>query len=41
MKPYKYMGKEEKRKARRKRKIYPSECRVPKNGKESEESLPK
>ena len=26
---------------RRKRKIYPSECRVPKNSKEREESLPK
>ena len=41
MKPYKYMRKEEKRKARRKRKIYPSECGVPKNSKERRESLPK
>ena len=34
------LRKEEKQKAKEKRKIYPSECRVPKNSKEREESLP-
>ena len=33
--------KKEKQKQRRKGKIYPSECRVPKNSKERVESLPK
>ena len=37
----KELRKEEKQKARRKVKIYPSECRVPKNSKERQESLPK
>ena len=32
--------KEENERQRRKRKIYPFECRVPKNSKEREESLP-
>ena len=32
--PYKQLWKEEKQKAKEKRKIYPSECRVPKNSKE-------
>ena len=32
--PYKYLRKEEKKKQRRKGKINPSECRVPKNSKE-------
>ena len=32
--PYKYLSKEEKQKRRRKGKIYPFECRVPKNSKE-------
>ena len=32
--PYKYLRKEEKQKQRKKEKIYPSECRVPKNSKE-------
>ena len=41
MKPYKYLRKEEKQKAKEKRKLYPSECRVPKNSKERKESLPK
>ena len=31
---YKYLRKEEKRKAKEKGKIYPFECRVPKNSKE-------
>ena len=31
---YKYLRKEEKIRQRRKGKIYPSECRVPKNSKE-------
>ena len=33
--PYKYLRKEEKQKASEKGKIYPSECRVPKNSKQS------
>ena len=32
--PYKYLRKEEKLKAKEKGKIYPSKCRVPKNSKE-------
>ena len=36
----KWLRKEEKLKARRKGKIYPFECRVPKNNKERQESLP-
>ena len=36
----KWLRKEEKLKARRKGKIYPFGCRVPKNSKEREESLP-
>ena len=32
--PYKYLGKEEKQKAKRKGEIYPFECRVPKTSKE-------
>ena len=36
----KWLRKEEKLKARRKGKIYPSECRVPKNSKGRQESLP-
>jgi len=39
--PYRYLRKEEKLKAKKKGKIYPSECRVPKNNKERQESLPK
>ena len=38
---YKLLRKEEKQNARRKGKIYPSKCRVPKNIKERLESLPK
>ena len=33
-------GKEEKQKAKKRRKVYPFECRVPKNSKEREERLP-
>ena len=32
--PYKYLRKAKKLKAKEKRNIYPSECRVPKNSKE-------
>ena len=32
--PYKYLRKKEKQKAKEKRKVYPFECRVPKNSKE-------
>ena len=32
--PYKCLRKEERQKAKEKRKIYPFECRVPKNSKE-------
>ena len=41
--PYKQLRKEEKQKTKEKRKgkIYPSECRVLKNSKERQESLPK
>ena len=35
------LRKEEKQKAKEKRKIYPSECRVSKNSKERQKSLPK
>ena len=39
--PYKELRKEEKLKAKEKgKKIYPSECKVPKNSKERKESLP-
>ena len=38
--PYKYVRKEEKLKQRRKRKVYSFECRVPKNSKERQQSLP-
>ena len=37
--PYKQLRKEEKQKAKRKRKIYPFECRVPKNSKESKKAF--
>ena len=39
--PYKQLRKEKKQRQRRKGKMYPSECRVPENSKEREESLHK
>ena len=38
--PYKYLAKEEKLKAKEKGKIHPFECRVPKKNRESQEILP-
>ena len=38
--PHKHLRKEEKLKAKEKGKLYPFECRVHKNSKESKESLP-
>ena len=40
MRSYKNLRKEEKLKAKEKGKIYPIECRVPKNSKERRKSLP-
>ena len=37
--PYKQLRKEEKKRQRRKGKIYPFECRVPKNSKESKKAF--
>ena len=37
--PCKQLGKEEKRKAKKKGKVYPTECRVPENSKEKKTLL--